>query len=89
VSYRSCLSVGAGEFELYLSVFPSFRIGRPPLLIPWTEISVSEGESGLMFKTRELRLGCEESVPLRIGKSLAGRLQHAAGQAWPIETIAV
>jgi hypothetical protein len=87
VHYGNCLSVGADKSGLYLSVFSIFRIGHPPLLIPWTQISVLRGESGLIFKKRELHLGRDESIPFRISKSLALKIQEAAGDAWPVETI--
>src|ERR1700737_4025492 len=47
VQYRNCLSVGADESGLYVAVFPLFRFGHPPLLIPWSEVSVISGERGI------------------------------------------
>jgi len=87
--YNNCLTVGADESGLYVAVFPLFRVGHPPLLIPWSEVSVISGESGLIFKKRELRLGRNESIPFRISASLAETLQRWAGKTWPIESIAV
>jgi hypothetical protein len=87
VHYGNCLSIGADVSGLYLAVFPIFRIGHPPLLIPWAEISVSQGDSGLVFKKRELHLGRQEAIPFRISKSLAGKVRGAAGNAWPVEII--
>lgn len=89
VQYGTCLSVGANESGLYLAIFPVFRIGHPPLLIPWSEVSVITGEKGIIFKKREFWLGRQESIPLRISASLAATLQRWAGNAWPVETIAV
>jgi len=89
VYYGNCLSVGADESGLYLAVFPIFRIGHAPLLIPWSEVSVMSGDKGLIFKKRELRLGHQESIPLRISASLAETLRRSAGEAWPLESVAV
>ena len=86
--YGNCLSVGADESGLYLAVFQIFRIGHPPLLIPWAEVTVISGERGLIFKKRELRLGHEESIPLRISASLVETLRQSAGRAWPLESVA-
>jgi hypothetical protein len=84
---RSCLNFGSDETGLYLSVFPIFRPGHPPLLIPWSEITVVSGEKGLISKTRELLLGREQSIPLAISLALAEKIRLAAGAAWPIEPL--
>ena len=89
VHYGNCLSIGADESGLYLAVFPIFRVGHPPLLIPWSEVSIMSGEKGFIFKKRELRLGRQELIPLRISASLAVTLERWAGDAWPLETVAV
>jgi hypothetical protein len=36
----NCSFVGADETGLYLAVFPHFRLWHPPLLIPWSEVSI-------------------------------------------------
>jgi hypothetical protein len=38
VSYNHCLTVSNSADGLYLSVMLPFRLGHPPLLIPWEEI---------------------------------------------------
>jgi hypothetical protein len=88
VHFGNSLSVGADESGLYLAVFPIFRIGHPPLLVPWSEVAVISGERGFIFKKRELRLGRQESIPLRISASLCETLQKSAGEAWPLESVA-
>lgn len=88
VHFGNCLDIGADESGLYLAVFPIFRFGHPPLLIPWSEVSVISGENGVIFKKRELRLGRAESIPLRISSSLADSLHQSAGTVWPVETVA-
>jgi hypothetical protein len=43
--YRSCLVVGSSSSSsegLYLAVFPLFRPFHPPLLIPWTALTLQE-----------------------------------------------
>src|SRR5437867_2949527 len=42
--YRNCLTLGASDEGLYMSVLLPFRIGHPPVLIPWAEIRVERGE---------------------------------------------
>jgi hypothetical protein len=82
-NYGNCLNFGADESGLYMSIFPIFRVGHPPLLIPWSEITVVPGETGLVFKQRNLRLGRQEAVSLRISASLMEHLRQAAGTGWP------
>jgi hypothetical protein len=88
IHFGSALTLGADESGLYMAVFPLFRIGNPPLLIPWSEISIIPGERGLIFKKRSLLLGRQEAISLSISSSLAGTLKEAAGKAWPVEAFA-
>src|SRR5919198_5653126 len=48
VGYRSSVNFGVDSSGLFLSVFPLFRAGHPPLLIPWADISFSR-ERGWLF----------------------------------------
>jgi hypothetical protein len=88
IRFGMALTVGADESGLYTAVLPLFRIGNPPLLIPWSEISILPDERGLIFKKRVLFLGRHETISLIISSSLAKALKEAAGKAWPIETFA-
>jgi hypothetical protein len=85
-NYHNCASFGADEAGLYMAVFPPFRIGHAPLLIPWSEIQVLSGNRGFIFKKRKLLLGRQELIPLVVSLSLAEKLKDAAGKAWPVET---
>ena len=42
VSYRNCLTVGANADGMHLSILLPFRVGHPPLFIPWSDIAVAE-----------------------------------------------
>lgn len=83
--YGNCLNVGADSAGLKLSVVFLFRVGHPPLFIPWSEISVVRRSSFLFFRRVRLELGREEQIPFVIGGSLADGLRIAAGASWPIE----
>lgn len=52
--YRGCLIVGVTPAGLYLAVWPMFRPGHPPLLIPWT--AVRRAESQKVFWSQSLLL---------------------------------
>ncbi|MBI4393355.1 MAG: hypothetical protein HY556_06120 [Euryarchaeota archaeon] len=85
-NYGNCLTVGAGYEGFYVSILFLFRIGHPPLFIPWREISVSRKKL-LGWEIVELRLGRELAIPFHITSRLAERLQTAAGSAWPTQGI--
>lgn len=41
-NYSGCLTIGVNDYGLYLAVFPLFRVGHPPLFIPWYDITTSK-----------------------------------------------
>jgi hypothetical protein len=84
-AYNNCLTFGADPHGLYLAVFPLFRLGHPPLFIPWREISVSRRKT-LWIKQVRLQLGLERQIPVTIRENLAQKLQNAAGSSWPVES---
>jgi hypothetical protein len=58
VNYGSCLTVVVGSAGLYLKVFPLFRAGHPPLLIPWTELhDLREKKFLRLFRLVEMQVG--------------------------------
>jgi hypothetical protein len=88
IRFGCALTMGADESGLYMAVFPLFRMCHPPLLIPWSEVSIVRSERGLIFKKRLLLLGRKEAISLSISSSLAENLKEAAGKAWPVESFA-
>jgi hypothetical protein len=86
-NYNHCLTFGANASGLYMSIMLLFRIGSPPLLIPWPEVTVWRRRKILFFRFVELRLGSEEQVALLVRASLADSLQSAAGSSWPVEPV--
>jgi hypothetical protein len=86
-NYNNCLTIGADPSGLYLSMLFFFRIGHPPLFIPWAEISFRRRRTILFFKFVELSLGREEQIPFLIRATFADQIQAAAGSSWPVETI--
>jgi hypothetical protein len=79
--YNNCLTIGADPRGLYLSVFPLFRMGHPPLFIPWRDISVSRTK---VFWVKQLRfsLGNDPCIPLTVYERLGQRIQAAAASSW-------
>jgi hypothetical protein len=89
VTYNGSLTVGADPQGLHLSILFVFRVGHPPLFVPWGDVTaVHEKSRRMPFSILrvgyvELRFRRAPAVPLRIREALAWRLAGAAGPAWP------
>ncbi len=71
--YSSVIRLVAADDALYLSVLFPFRIGHPPLCIPWREIEF--GKTSFFWRTYvELTLGQQERIPMRISQRMARNL---------------
>ncbi len=84
--YHNCLTVGGNRTGLYLAMMLLFRFRHPPLLIPWDEITISR-QRILFFNYVRFGLGRELDIPLYLRPKLAEKLNHAAGDRWPIEAL--
>jgi hypothetical protein len=63
----------AASDALYLSVLFPFRIGHPPLRIPWDEIRMRRTKF-LWRRLVLLTLGNQEQIPMRISERMARNL---------------
>ena len=71
--YSSVIRLTAASDALYASVLFPFRIGHPPLRIPWDEIRF--GRTKFFFRTYiVLTLGNQEKIPMRISLRMARNL---------------
>jgi hypothetical protein len=73
VNYGSLIRIIAANDALYLSALFPFRIGHPPLCIPWNEIQLSRIES-FWQRYVVLTLGVRERIPMRISERMARKL---------------
>src|SRR5262245_3061242 len=87
VNFNRILTVGADSSGLFLRMMFLFRIGQPPLLIPWNHVTISKRGKIFFFRYVVLRLGREEQIPLAISGNLTDKIQAAAGSSWPVEAI--
>ena len=78
--YRNCLILGASYEGLYMSTILPFSLGHPPLLVPWSQITVDSKNEylGVRFK-----LGQYPWVSLWLNETLANNIKQAAGACWP------
>ena len=75
-NYGGCLNVGVNQMGLHLSLVAFFRIGHPPVFIPWPDISTEE-KRGFLFRGVELRFARCPSVPLIIAERLMKKISDA------------
>ena len=71
--YSSVIRITSAEDALYLSVLFLFRVGHPPLRIPWTEIKLSRTKH-FWRRYVVLTLGEKEKIPMRISERMARKL---------------
>ncbi len=84
VNYNNCIRVSAGPAGLLLRMILPFRLAHPPILVPWTEVSVSDsGKRGWLIPPVTLTTRRCPWVTIRTDRRLAGKLAQAAGAAWP------
>jgi hypothetical protein len=69
---------------LYLALLLLFRVGNPPLLVPWGDVSVREGKF-LFWKYFEFRFRQAPYAFLRLSAPFVEKMRVAAGDAWPVD----
>lgn len=77
-NYAGVLTLGANSQGLYISVLFPFRIGHPPLFIPWSEVESSEPHRQLLFSMVQLNFKKAPSVSVKISRGLAHAVAHEA-----------
>jgi len=71
--YSSIIRMTAADDALYLSALFLFRVGHPPLCIPWKEIQIGRTKF-LWQRYVVLTLGDQERIPMRISERMARNL---------------
>lgn len=80
VAYRSCLNFGVDVHGLFVSIFPLFRIGCPPLFIPWSDIACTRQRTWLLDGVRLNFMKCP-GVPIVLSAGVAKQVfAHAPVQ---------
>ena len=80
--YDCCVTVGANPDALFLSTVFLFRLGHPPLQIPWRDISVTNGKT-MFWSWTEFRFQHAPTVWVRFYGRLGGDIRDNAGASWP------
>ncbi len=82
VNYNNSLVIGANKRGLYLSIVFIFRMGHPPLFVPWDHVTIQEG-TWFHVRYLEFRFRRNPAVPLRISRRLGEKMAKEAGHWWP------
>ncbi len=80
-AYAGYLKFSVGREGLGISILFPFRVGHPPLLIPWSDITTHASESRIIKKVR-LEFAKEPNVPLTISLKLARKIRDASSAYW-------
>lgn len=71
VNYGSCLMLGANAEGLFVSVLFFFRVGHPPLFIPWSEVESATHYRSLLFPMVKFKFKKAPSVSFKMSRKLA------------------
>lgn len=66
VNYNGVLNVGVAPEGLHLAVMALFRVGHPPVLVPWDEIEASPPHREWFREVCTLRLGQPEPLSITL-----------------------
>jgi hypothetical protein len=77
MQYNGCLTVGLSQQGMYLALLFLFRIGHPPLVIPWKDISTTTGKT-LFWRWVEFRFQQAPSVWIRFYGKLGDEILSAS-----------
>lgn len=64
--YRNCLSARVTPRGLYLSIFPLFGVGHPPLLIPWENFGALQPRTALWLSTHVTTIKLDDSDSVKL-----------------------
>jgi len=84
VGYNGCVTIGANLTAIFLSVWFPFRLGHPPLVIPYSDIAGTE-VSGAVFKYVDLTFTKGFPTNIRLSKKQADRIEAQSNGAWTYE----
>jgi hypothetical protein len=70
-SYGGCLTFGASTEGLYISTMLPFRLGHPPLFVPWSDIGGIETYHQLFLSAVRFRFKKVPFVACKISNGLA------------------
>jgi hypothetical protein len=70
INYSSCLTVHVDDEGMFLAVFPLFRVGHPPLFIPWHEFNNCREKKILLWPFDEVFVGIPPIARLQLRQGI-------------------
>ena len=84
INYGNCVTVRANPLGLGLSVLWLLRIGHPPLLIPWADITIHRVRRSRFFPPWiEFRFRLDPSIPIRMSDKLFSKVLDSSDRYHP------
>ena len=77
VGYHNVLRITSNAEGLYLSVIKPFRLGHPPLFIPWSEVDIRPEKSFLFLRRRTFLFDRTKRIPLTLRSTIADKILAA------------
>jgi len=77
VRYNLCLNFAAAPEGLHIWLLAPFRLGSPPLLVPWRDISAAPARE-FLFKCVALRFSRTPGVRMRVATGLGEQIAAAS-----------
>jgi hypothetical protein len=82
-NYNKVLIIGANREGLFISVLFIFRLGHPPLFIPWAEISIKAKEEKFFDRCELTPARCPD-IPITISQGLMEKISTGREESAPI-----
>lgn len=84
VDYNGCLTIVVAPDGLYVAALPIFRIGHPPLLIPWSALSVLAVKEGRWFGRAKLAIDAPPIARIEVPLTVIEAANALRGRSdWP------
>jgi hypothetical protein len=83
-NYGNCVTVKANPLGLGFSVLWLLRIGHPPLLIPWSDITIDRFRKRRFFPSSiALRSRLKPSIPIKVSHRLFLKILDSSDRYYP------
>ena len=83
-NYNGCLTIGANVRGLYLGVLLVFRIGHPPVFVPWSEVQMTVHKARV-FRYLDFTFARAPGVVVGVDERVARNILQAGRRSLPDE----
>ena len=83
-NYNGCLTIGANVRGLHLGVLCVFRIGHPPVFVPWSEVQMTVHQARV-FRYLDFTFARAPGVVVGVDERLARNILQAGRRSPPAE----